>query len=1019
MTPTVDTRTPRPPPLPPPYALDGETQVWSRPDYRPIAYSEGETVERRIGEIVGQTDDLSVLSPQLEQHGTDWPSRYHLGNSRANLLRPFQDTFKGREVLEVGAGCGALTRFLGESGARVLALEGSLRRAAIARARCRDLPDVTVVAEQFECFRAPRPFDVVTLIGVLEYAPAFTSGATPVLSMLRQVRALLKPDGALILAIENQLGLKYFAGAPEDHLGAPMYGIEGRYRPGEARTFGRAELAALLREAGFADHAFLAPFPDYKLPVCIVSEPGFTTPAFDVSALLRQTVTRDPQLPRPLAFAPERVWPALAANGLALDLANSFLVRATPQAPPPGPPPPLAWHYATRRAPPFCKQTVFAVDPARGRVTVTATALGAATVSSLPEHGIRWQLPGAADYLEGRPFADAFAEVLARDGWRAEQLAPLFRQYRDLLVQQAAALGRPCVLRGPDDPLPGALWDLIPQNILADRDGALHPFDQEWRLDDDVAWGWMVVRALLYVMQSLTRIGRCADREVATPADLLMAAGEAADAAVSREWIETCIEREIGLQHAIAGWPGPPRSRPADILDGPLPLWNDALLIADQRQRLAELVRDREQAQARITALTRAQEQTRGERDTLAASLDALRQASRNRWSGRLGAVLRPAAQPVLRVAGLAGTCLRAVREFGPLGASRLVLGALRRHGAQAVWHQFRAPAGARRAPGGLPAARSRPGTSAAGAPAPGEARPYPARLNPYDAGTNAERCRHVLEPEARCTRPHAPGEGLSVIVLNLDHPEYIIPLGNRLLGARDTWKTAGLDLEILVGDTGSRDRRVLDYYQAQQDRLKVVPGLRYHFSANNNQLAGLARNDTLLFLNNDIILPPRGTAEDQADALLRLYRELHRDPRTGIVGACLFFEDLRLQHAGVDFIREPRLRGFCHHPRCGERIAAEAWPRAIEVPAVTGACLMVRSPVFAACGGFSTAYAAECQDVDLCLRARRLGQNVVLVNAGTIIHLENGTRPKQDENWKDRQLFMRRWSAFIEAAYL
>ena len=85
----------------------------------------------------------------------------------------------------------------------------------------------------------------------------------------------------------------------------------------------------------------------------------------------------------------------------------------------------------------------------------------------------------------------------------------------------------------------------------------------------------------------------------------------------------------------------------------------------------------------------------------------------------------------------------------------------------------------------------------------------------------------------------------------------------------------------------------------------------------------------------------------------------------------------------------------------------------------MTGACLMVRSPVFAACGGFSTAYAAECQDVDLCLRARRLGQNVVLVNAGTIIHLENGTRPKQDENWKDRQLFMRRWSAFIEAAYL
>ena len=37
--------------------------------------------------------------------------------------------------------------------------------------------------------------------------------------MLQRVRSLLKPEGKLIVAIENQLGLKYFAGAPEDHLG--------------------------------------------------------------------------------------------------------------------------------------------------------------------------------------------------------------------------------------------------------------------------------------------------------------------------------------------------------------------------------------------------------------------------------------------------------------------------------------------------------------------------------------------------------------------------------------------------------------------------------------------------------------------------------------------------------------------------------------------------------------------------------------------------------------------------------
>ena len=645
------------PPLPPGYVLDRETQVWSRPDYRPIAYSEGEDTERRIGDIVRQTDDLSVLSPRLAQQCTDWHSVYHLGSSRANLLRPFQELFGGREVLEIGAGCGALTRFLGESGARVLALEGSLRRAAVARARCRGLPDVTVVAEQFERFATSRRFDVVTLVGVLEYAPAFTSGAAPVLAMLRQARALLKPEGTLILAIENQLGLKYFAGAPEDHLGTAMYGIEGRYRPGEPRTFGRAELDALLARAGFLGRAFLAPFPDYKLPVCILTEPGFSTPGFDAAALLRQTASRDPQLPRPLAFAPERVWPALAANGLALEMANSFLVRATPQAPPPGPPPrTLAWHYATRRAPQFCKQTLFSADPARGGVAVAAIAIGAAAAASLPEQRIRWQLPAAADYLSGSPFSDAFAEVVAQDGWHAEQFAPLFRQYRDLLERQAAAMGRPVVLRRPDDPLPGALWDLIPRNIIADRDGALHPFDQEWRLDDDVAWGWMVVRSMLHLMQSLTRIGHCADRDIATPAALLLAACEAADAAVSREWLEACIGREIETQHAIAGWPGAPRSRPADILDVPLPLCNDALLIADQRRRIAELEREQDDARARITALESERKRTLAERDALAASLEAQRQAFQKSWSWRITAPLR--------LAGIADMFRRAVRRI-------------------------------------------------------------------------------------------------------------------------------------------------------------------------------------------------------------------------------------------------------------------------------------------------------------------------------------------------------------------
>ncbi|MCP4925119.1 MAG: class I SAM-dependent methyltransferase, partial [Gammaproteobacteria bacterium] len=206
---------------------------------------------------------------------------------------------------------GALSRYLGECGASVLALEGSFRRAHIARSRTRDLDNVTVVAEKLSAFETSQQFDVVTLIGVLEYAALDDDVDEPAKAMLRKAASMLKPDGVVILAIENQLGLKYFAGAPEDHIGLPMYGVEGRYKKTQPCTYGRQDLARLLSTAGLNATSFMAPFPDYKLPVSIVTEAGFCSDGFDAGAFARQSVRRDPQLPALLGFAPERVWPEI------------------------------------------------------------------------------------------------------------------------------------------------------------------------------------------------------------------------------------------------------------------------------------------------------------------------------------------------------------------------------------------------------------------------------------------------------------------------------------------------------------------------------------------------------------------------------------------------------------------------------------------------------------------------------------------------------------------------------------
>ena len=101
---------------------------------------------------------------------------------------------------------------------------------------------------------------MVTLIGVLEYAQVYVKGDQPLQTLLSKAKAFLKEDGILIVAIENQLGLKYFCGAAEDHMGQAMYGINDAYGNNTPITFGKKELSELILSTGFAKTALICAF---------------------------------------------------------------------------------------------------------------------------------------------------------------------------------------------------------------------------------------------------------------------------------------------------------------------------------------------------------------------------------------------------------------------------------------------------------------------------------------------------------------------------------------------------------------------------------------------------------------------------------------------------------------------------------------------------------------------------------------------------------------------------------------
>lgn len=530
------------------YTLMESTGIWARSDYAGITYNDGDAHELALEAIVREAGDLSVFSRELADACTNWPSRYHLSSERANLLRPFTAHLSpGARVLEIGAGCGAVTRFLGETGADVLALEGSVRRAGIARLRTRDLPNVQVVAERFQDFSCGDRFDVITLVGVLEYASMFASEAQPALRMLEATRAMLKPDGRVLIAIENKLGLKYLAGVPEDHLGDPMAGVEDRYSDVGPRTFGRAELQRLLEEAGYRSARFLVPMPDYKMPTTILTETGATAIDFDAGALAAQCVRRDPQLPPVTSFNLQRAWPVVVGNGLAIDLANSFLVEATPLPFEALDADVLGYHYSTQRVRAFARETRFVRHGDDG-IRVAARALG-------PDDDVggwvRHRVESSSAYFRGKLLVEDLRAVLTSRDWTIDMLAAAFATYVQALRDILAAESRAMPLTHMDEQLPDSFLDATPSNLIRTDDGQVRYIDREWEVEAP-SLGWLLIRGLMY-SYSGTTVAAPAPNQASSLRDLIVRVLNEVGLACDTLSFDRYLADEVTFQAAVTG----------------------------------------------------------------------------------------------------------------------------------------------------------------------------------------------------------------------------------------------------------------------------------------------------------------------------------------------------------------------------------------------------------------------------------------------------------------------------------
>lgn len=211
--------------------------------------------------------------PRIIEEKADWPVLYHLSAQRENIIDwiPFGKTDR---VLEIGSGCGAITGALSRKAGSVTCVELSKKRSLVNAYRNRECDNVTIHVGNFKDIEPTLPcdYDYICLIGVFEYGQSYMGTDTPYEDFLKIIQKHLNDKGRLLIAIENKLGMKYFAGCREDHLGSYFTGIENYPGGGGVRTFSRAGLERIFRSAGITRYHFYYPYPDYKFMTSLYSD---------------------------------------------------------------------------------------------------------------------------------------------------------------------------------------------------------------------------------------------------------------------------------------------------------------------------------------------------------------------------------------------------------------------------------------------------------------------------------------------------------------------------------------------------------------------------------------------------------------------------------------------------------------------------------------------------------------------------------------------------------------------------
>jgi GT2 family glycosyltransferase len=244
----------------------------------------------------------------------------------------------------------------------------------------------------------------------------------------------------------------------------------------------------------------------------------------------------------------------------------------------------------------------------------------------------------------------------------------------------------------------------------------------------------------------------------------------------------------------------------------------------------------------------------------------------------------------------------------------------------------------------------------------------------------------------------------VSILIPNKDHFCDLEKCINSILE-----KTTYKNTEIIVIENNSTTSEIYKYYRKlERQNIKVVnfKEKKFNFSAINNFGRTFAKGKYLLFLNNDIeIITP--------DWIQEMVMFCQRK-NIGTVGAKLYYPDETIQHAGVIL----GLGGVAGHSHKNFRRHDPGYfgklMYAQNMTAVTAACMLVKTTVFDKIGGFDEKFAVAFNDIDLCMKIRKMGYFIVWTPFAECYHFESKSRgsdnlPQKQKRFQQEVLLFRK----------